>query len=350
VSWNLWTNGGDPNDYRLCSERLVGLFTPGSTWWVPAADLAKPFRTACGTLQEIRIASGGEGQDLTSLGLFVKNVGFYYLPDLGSDTSSVGGAFVATGLLAPYATVPDGMVVTLGDVDLIAVVLNSVLVQCPASGCCEPAYKSGDRVRLLVDEPAGAVGLLTDAGGTVVCCNSTDPTAPILVSGDFWTGGHTGDDKCDSDTMPEYYAPTSGWWMACTEIEPIVLPDLYDVGERYQGFTPPSVVAGKANQGLEITCTISNRGGTQSGPFFIAIYASADEEITAEDYLLTLAAADIEAGGAAQISWAGLFPTTIPAGSYNIGWLIDPDNLVREANETNNTVVIRAGQLLVKGE
>ncbi|MEN6425749.1 MAG: CARDB domain-containing protein [Phycisphaerales bacterium] len=350
VSWNFWTNGGDPNDYMLCSERLAGLFAPGSTWWVSPADLAKPFKTACGTLQEIRISSGDKGEDMTAVGLFVENVGFYYLPDLGSDTSSVGQDFVAAGLFAPYATIPDGMVVTSGDVDLIAVILSSTLLQCPASGCCEPAYKPGDRVRLLVDEPAGAVGLFTDAGGTVVCCNSTDPTAPILVSWDFWTGGHTGDDRCDSDTTVRYYSETSGWWMACTEIERIVLPDLYDLGGRYQGFTPPSVVAGKAGQGIEITGAISNRGGTQSGVFFIAIYASADEEITADDYRLTLAAADIEAGGMANISWAGQFPTTIPAGTYNIGWLIDPSNLVTEKNETNNTAVIKAGQLTVKSE
>jgi len=344
VSWNLWTQGGDPNEYFQCSERLVGLFPPGSTWWVSAADLAKPFKTPCGTLQEVRAG------DLTALGLFVQNVGFYYLPDLGADVSSVGQDFVAVGLLAPYATVPAGMVVTSGDVDLIAVVLNSVLVQCPAYGCCTPAYKAGDRVRLLVDEPAGAVGLFTDAGGRVVCCNPADPMAPILVSWDFWTGGHTGDDKCESDTGFRYYDPRSGWWMACSEMERIVLPDLYDLGERYQAFTPPSVVAGKPGQGLNITGSISNRGGAQSGSFLVAVYASADAEITAQDYLLTMAAMDIEAGGMAKISWAGQFPTTIPAGTYNIGWLIDSDNWVKEANETNNTVVIKAGQLTVKSE
>jgi hypothetical protein len=348
VSWNLWTNGGDPNEYFQCSERLAGVFTPGSTWWVPAADLAKPFTTDCGTLQEIRIGSGSQGGDIAALGLFVQNIGFYYLPDLGSDTSSVGQAFIATGLLAPYATVPEGMVVTSGDVELIAVVLSSVLLQCPAYGCCEPAYQPGDRVRLLVDEPAGAVGLMTDAGGTVVCCNSTDPIAPILVSWDFWTGGYAADAQCDSGVMSRYYEPTSGWWMACTEMQRIVLPDLYDLGDRYQGFTPPSVVAGKADQGLNITGTVANRGGSKSGPFSIAIYASTDAEITADDYLLTVAAADIDAGGSAKISWAGLFPTTIPAGTYNIGWLIDPENIVKEANETNNTVVIRAGQLIVE--
>lgn len=348
VSWNFWTNGGDPNEYMECSERLAGIFPPGSTWWVSPADLAKPIQSPCGTLQEIRISSG-TGEDITAVGLFVEHAGFYYLPDLGSDTSSVGRDFVAVGLLAPYATIPDGMVVTSGNVDLVAVILNSVLMQCPVTGC-ERTYKSGDRVRLLVDEPAGAPGLFTYAGGRVLCSNSTDPIAPILVSWDFWTNGHAGSALCDSGEAPRYFEPTSAWWMACTEIEPAVLPDLYDLGERYQGFTPPSVVAGKPDQGLEVTTTISNRGGENSGPFYIAFYLSADEEITADDYLLTLAAADIDAGGPARITWMDQFPTTIPAGTYNIGWLIDPDNQVKETHETNNTAVIKAGQLVVRSE
>ena len=349
VSWNLWANGNDPNEYFECSERLAGLFPLGSTWWVSAADLAKPIQTDCGTLQEVRIRGASEGEDIATVGLFVENTGFYYLPDLGSDTSSVGGAFVAKGLLAPYATIPDGMVVTLGDVDLIAVALHSVLVQCPPAGCTPPV-KAGDRVRLLVDEPGGAAGLFTDAGGVVVCINSADPVTPVLVSWDFWTGGHTGDELCDCCATPQYYEPTSGWWMACGEIEPILLPDLYDLGERYQAFTPPSVVAGKAGQGLNIAGSVSNRGGAQSGAFFVLLYLSADDQITADDYLLTVVAMDIGAGGVADMSWAGDFPTDIPAGTYNIGWLIDPENQVTEANETNNTAIIKAGQLVVKGE
>ncbi|HNS23116.1 MAG TPA: CARDB domain-containing protein [Sedimentisphaerales bacterium] len=343
VSWNLWTNGGDPNEYAQCSERFAGMFQPGSTWWVSPEVLAKPFSTDCGTLQEVRVG------DLTTVGLFVENVGFFYLPDLGSDTSSVGQEFVARGLFAPYVRIPDGMVITSGDVDLVEVVLSSVLVQCPVYGCCTPAYQTGDRVRLLVDEPAGAVGLMTDAGGTVICCNPTDLVAPILVSWDFWTGGYAADELCDCPAAAiPYYSPTSGWWMACSEMEPIVLPDLYDLGERYQGFTPPSVTAGKTGQGIKIAGRVANRGGAQSGPFFVAIYASLDAEITADDYLLTVVAADIEAGGSADMGWAGTFPANIPAGTYNIGWLIDPANDVREKNETNNTVVIKAGQLVVE--
>ncbi len=349
VSWNLWTNGGDPNEYALCTGRLAGIFPPDSTWWVSAADLAKPFQTDCGTLQEVRISSGGQGDDMTAVALFVENVALYYLPDLGSDTSSVGQDFVVTGLFAPYVAIPDGLVVTPGDVDLIEVVLSSVLVPCPVYGCCEPAYQPGDRVRLLVDEPGGAAGLLTDAGGTVLCCKSTDPVAPILVSWDFWTGGYAADEECDcgNESIP-YYAPTSGWWMACSEMERIILAELYDMGERYQGFAPSNVAAGKSGQGLEVAFSVANRGGTQSGAFLITIYASTDTEITAEDYLLTTAAADCEPGASADVSWVGKFPTNIPAGTYYIGWLIDPDNQIPEKNETNNSAVITAGQLVVE--
>ncbi len=352
VSWNLWTNGGDPDEYILCGERLVGLFPPGSTWWVPVTDLATTFQTACGNLQGLRICSDGQCEDVSAVGLFVENAGLYYLPDLTPETAPIGAAFIASGLHAPYAAIPEGIVVASGkDIGLAEVILQSVLLPCPTYGCCRPAYKAGDRVRLLVDEPGGARDLLTYAGGKVICCNSQNPGTPIFVSWDFWTGGIDDDESCDSSGASSmYYPPTSGWWVACSEIEPVILPDLYDVGERFRSFTPPSVVAGKAGQGLAISGMISNRGGTQSGSFTVAIYASSDAEITIEDYLIGKVGMDIMTGGSVNMSWAREFPTDIPAGTYNIGWLIDSNNSVKEAMETDNMVVIEAGKLTVTEE
>lgn len=352
VSWDLWANGGSDDDYTMCNERLAGLFPPGSTCWVPVQDLAKCIQTHCGTVQQLSICSTGQCQDILGVGLFVKNEGLYYLPDLVPQIPTQTGDFLVSGLYAPYAALPDGLVVTstVGPQKaLAAVILHSILLSCPQTGCCKPAYAQGDRVRLLVDEPGGAEGLFADAGGTVICCNANDPCTPILVSWDLWTNGHDDDDVCTCCKPIPWYRDKSAWWMACKEIEPIKKPDLYDAGESYRGFTPPSVTAGVAGQGLAITGLIANRGGSQSDVFFVEIYASLDDEITAEDYFIGLVGMDIDAGGISDLSWAGEFPTDIPAGSYHIGWLIDPDNFVREARENNNTAVIEAGKLLVTG-
>jgi hypothetical protein len=313
-------------------------------------DLAKWVKTDCGTLQEVRFCSGGQCEDIVGTGLFVTGHGLYYLPDLALQTPLPAGPFQASGLFAPYVTIPEGVVIapTAGaQKDGGQVLLHSVLMPCPPVSCCESRYAPHDRVRLLVDEPGGAEGLFAEATGSVVCCNSRDPNTPVLVSWDFWTGGHDEDEKCDCCDRPFWYAETSGWWVACSEIERIILADVYDVAESYRGFSPTSVVAGQAGQGLAITSLIANRGGQPSGSFFVDLYASSDDEITSADYFLGMVGMSIDAGGLANLDWVDDFPTDIPAGTYHIGWLIDPDNFVEEDKETNNMAVIEAGQLLV---
>ena len=135
--------------------------------------------------------------------------------------------------------------------------------------------------------------------------------------------------------------------MACAEIERVTLPDPYDMGESYRGFAPSSLVAGRPNQGLRVTGRIGNSGAVQSGFFLIQIYASADDQITSDDYLLGTIGADVSIRGTVTISWSGTLPTDIPAGAYHIGWLIDPDDDLKEADENNNTAVVEAGVLTV---
>lgn len=348
VSWNLWSNGGPDDAYIECNERLAGIFPPGSTWWVPVQDLAKYVTTDCGTLQEVRLCTDGQCPDLAGVALFVKPKGLYYLPDLGALTPAPDGQFRASGLYAPYAVLPDGLVVS-EERALAEVILHSVLLSCSPAGCCKEGYKPGDRVRLLVDEPGDAPNLFAGAGGKVICCNSADPETPVLVSWDFWEEGHDDDDTCDCCNPVGWYRDNSAWWMSCKEIEPAILADLYDLSETYHGFAPSSLTAGQPDQGLTVTGRVANRGGRQSGSFFVEIYASTDDEITSDDYFIGLVGMDIGEGGSANLSWSGEFPTDIPAGTYHIGWLIDPDNWVDEGKEgeKNNTVVIESGTLTV---
>ena len=103
--------------------------------------------------------------------------------------------------------------------------------------CC---YETGDRVRLLVDypnDPWRQWGLLAGAHGTVLCCDSDDPDAPLFVSWDGWTGGWDKDEYCDIPPGP--YPPESGYWVSCDQIAPFTGPretaccDIpYQVGSR----------------------------------------------------------------------------------------------------------------------
>lgn len=352
VSWNLWSNGGPDDVYVTCNERLAGIFPPASTWWVPVADLAKYVKTGCGTLQEVQVCPGGQCEDLAGAGLSVRFDALYYLPDL-TDVSLPGEQFVASGLYAPYAAIPEGLVVTPvpgTQTALVKVLLHSVLLPCPKLGCCEPPYVEGDRVLLLVNEPGGAPGLFTHAAGTVICCNASDPEAPILVSWDSWAGGHNDDEACGCCDRPGWYPDNSAWWVACSEIEPIVLADLHDAGEQFRKFAPSSFVAGKPGQEIALTGTIGNRGTQSADVFLVDFYVSPDREITQTDYRLGATGMGINPGNRTFFSWTGQFPTTIPAGTYYVGWLIDQDNNIEEADEDNNMVVIEAGQLIVTSE
>lgn len=352
VSWNFWTHGGSDEAILLCTEQMAGIFPPGSTWWVALEDLGRYIRSECGELQTIELCSGDTQTEL--LGLFVPLRGYYFLPDLPADEPLPAGRFLASGLYAPYVRLPEGLAaIPMPDTQtpLADLILHPVLLPCHEPSCCEPAYEAGDRVRLLVNEPGGAPNLFFDATGTVICCNSSEPIAPILVEWDFWTGGHHDEhDLCDCCEAIAWYQENSAWWVACSEIEPILLPDLYDLGETHRAFTPPSLVAGEPGQNLSIQGLIGNRGGRPSGSFLVELYLSEDREITREDHFLGNVGMSIDVRGLAALSWAGTFPTDIPPGAYFVGWLIDPDNRIKEADETNNMAVIEAGQLIVTDE
>jgi hypothetical protein len=343
ISWNLWENGGSDDAYMECNERVSGLFPPGSTSWVSALDVAKFFESECGVLEEISLCVGNVCLDPDAVALYAGWDRLYYLPEADVGRPLPSDLHRAIGLLTPYTAALSGQATgseTVLDQGVNGIILSSVLIACPEPSCCEPPYVRGDRVELLVDQPGGAMDLFAGATGKVICCNSDDPITPILVSWDYWAGGHDDDEGCD--VPPEWYPDDSAWWMACTEIKPIVLADLYDIGPGR--FSPESVQAGQA---FEVSSLIGNRGGSESGPVFVEVYLSADDQITRDDFLLGLGGMDIDPGGEAGLSLRVSFPAEIPPGVYYVGWLIDPENNVKEADETNNTAVIDTGQLTV---
>jgi hypothetical protein len=114
-----------------------------------------------------------------------------------------------------------------------------VVSPCLEPSCCDPPYSPGDRVKLKVNSPFGAVGLLEGAIGTVICCHPDEPARPIFVCWDGWAGGKNPDPVCDTGAWP--YEENSGWWVACYQIEPCledcypVEPDFDECGVLVQG-------------------------------------------------------------------------------------------------------------------
>lgn len=345
VSWDLWDKGGDVEEYLQCTQRLGGVFPPGSTWWVSPKDIAKYYESECGDLEETVLCCRDDAPDLPIVGLFVPHTDVYCLPDIALGQTLPTGLCKAVGLYTPYEELLGRQ--TPADPamrDIGGIIFDSVVMTCPIPNCGDPPYVPGDRVKLLVNQPGGAEGLMIGAGGTVMCGNPNDAITPILVSWDNWTGGNNQDALCQAP--PGWFSEKSGWWMACTEIKRVVLPDLSDQPE-FRRFLPQTIEAGKH---LKISGLIVNSGGADSGSFFVNIYLSTDAEITRDDYQLSHIGMDIDAGASAELSWLNAFPETIPPGTYYVGWLIDPENLVAEHDEKNNMVVIDSDQLTVKGK
>ena len=123
-------------------------------------------------------------------------------------------------------------------------------------------------------------------------------------------------------------------------------PDLCDLNEGARSFTPLTVQAG---QPLEVHTVIHNTGDIDSGAVELFIYASTDQNITASDHLLGWGhtSSVVPAGGSAEFHWIRSFPAGTPAGTYYVGWIIDPGDFVAETNEDNNIVFVGQYQLTV---
>ena len=121
-------------------------------------------------------------------------------------------------------------------------------------------------------------------------------------------------------------------------------PDLYDDGEPFRSFTPQTVTPGVTS--FTVSTRVRNGGGSSADAFDIDFYASTNTTISTADYLIgSDFISTIPAGGSATASWSGTFPSSIPAGTYWVGWRIDAGGFVVESNEGNNTAYKTGYQL-----
>jgi hypothetical protein len=219
VSWDFFTNGkGDPN---LCMGDHPPVFAPNSaTWLDPRVTLLGQAFDQCGTLAQgkqgciLLQTDAGPVYDLIDgswLSLSVGAKGPFHF----GDHVRVQGLLTTTRRLGVFYICPRQ------DGDIYSPVLSFCT---PVSGgCCSANYHPGDRVVLLVDQPMGiggksAGGLAAGTMGTVVCCGGNDPAFPVFVSWDGYKGGINA--VCNPPAQA--YPGSSGWWMACGQIAPLM--------------------------------------------------------------------------------------------------------------------------------
>lgn len=125
--------------------------------------------------------------------------------------------------------------------------------------------------------------------------------------------------------------------------------DLYPLGEPFRDFTPQTLSAGVEGQDLTIWGILENGGSDASGRFLVRFYASVDNILGEGDYWLGEARMpSIAPGKVFSFRLTRVFSTDVPRGTYYVGWTVDPDNEIGEANELNNTAYKESYRLVVE--
>lgn len=126
-------------------------------------------------------------------------------------------------------------------------------------------------------------------------------------------------------------------------------PDFVDYDQWFNtsdaGMSTSSISAGR---GFTVTAYPRNNGTAAAGNHTVRFYASTDNAISSSDYLL----GNVNLGGVGPFEWetatlSTLFPGTVPAGNYFVGWIIDSDGAVTEFDEGNNTGYVKSSLLTV---
>ncbi len=99
---------------------------------------------------------------------------------------------------------------------------------------------------------------------------------------------------------------------------------------------------------FNVWCDVRNVGTESSGNFHVSYYASTNTIITESDYLIgTDYVSSISPFDWNDSDWLGTFPSSVPDGTYWIGWIVDSGGDVTEFDENNNKAYKSSYQLIV---
>ena len=99
---------------------------------------------------------------------------------------------------------------------------------------------------------------------------------------------------------------------------------------------PPSTVYRGSTASFQYT--MENRGTVNETSVGVKYYLSTDRTITTSDYYLGSAGFAINNATASTKTVNVTIPTSVPAGYYYFGFIIDPENYIGETDEGNNSI------------
>jgi hypothetical protein len=103
-----------------------------------------------------------------------------------------------------------------------------------------------------------------------------------------------------------------------------------------------------AGHEISLSAEVRNQGKANAGAFRQGIYLSSDSSISSSDTLIAycLFQAGLPAGASSTCSGAVDLPSSLAAGTYFLGAIVDDQSAVAEANETNNS--LQSGSVVVR--
>ncbi|MHA2326036.1 MAG: carboxypeptidase regulatory-like domain-containing protein, partial [Promethearchaeota archaeon] len=141
------------------------------------------------------------------------------------------------------------------------------------------------------------------------------------------------------------YNRINTWLAADAGSSPSDKADLEDRGSSYSGYNTGTVTPGVTS--FSVWSDVQNQGTASSGGFYVRYYASTNTLITNFDYFIgSDYVPSVSPFNKGDSIWSGIFPISLPAGNYYIGWIIDQEDYVDEFDETDNTAY-RTSQITV---
>lgn len=95
-------------------------------------------------------------------------------------------------------------------------------------------------------------------------------------------------------------------------------------------------------EAFSITTTLRNAGPMTTGTFYVNFYLSTNSIISTSDrFIGSVAVSSVGAFTNRDVTLSTTLAANVSAGTYYVGWIIDPDARVIEYDETDNTVLMR---------
>ncbi|MGA2606382.1 MAG: CARDB domain-containing protein [Terriglobia bacterium] len=166
-------------------------------------------------------------------------------------------------------------------------------------------------------------------GATNTCAMS--PTLPSSVGAGTYYGGAIVDDLNQVSESNE-----SNNTLVASNTLTVTNPQRPDLLMTSVSFPSSATVGGQVN----LSATIKNQGGAAAGAFRLGFYLSTGSTITTSSTLIAVCNyTSLAAGATSTCAMSPTLPSSVGAGTYYGGAIVDDLNQVSESNESNNTLL-----------